>query len=486
MSSYHTSFTYLNRNSVDEGFIVASFKPDDGFTDAFLDMDQISEDYYDGTKKFLYGTKYRTTATISITLIKADGSNFTIADNRRVLKWLTGARTASWLDLYNGHEFQYSFLGTMKNPQQYKFDGRVIGISVEFSSLSPWAFSEPKVFNRSISQSLFVDDDGVLIKDPMKEMSVNDDGVLCNSIVPDEGACFRYKVDDDQGIVYVDELIVARLNNDTDDPYSYIYLDIEYLNDTCKYLEIKNETLNETTRVDNIGLQDKIYITGKQFIIAYTKDQLTGEFVNQNRIFGDDFNFVWPRLAPGVNIFTIEGNGNGTVEFTYRYPIKIGDCAMDISTYGGGIECCDGSDIPTYNTVRWQDITGTPTSISGYGITDAYTTGQVYTKDEVYSKDEVYHKNDLYTKEEVYNKNEVYSKDQVYNKNETYSNNDVYTKDEVYSKDETYSSDMVYTKDDLYTKVEVDSKIEIGGGSGSGSVTVDEEELNNMLNDILN
>lgn len=419
MSSYHTSFTYLDKNSADEGFIVASFKPDDGFIDAFLGMDQVSEDYYDGTKKFLYGTKYNTTATISITLVKANGTDFTVADNRRALRWLTGARTASWLDLYNGSEFQYSFLGTMTKPQQYKLDGRVVGLSVEFSSLSPWAFSAPQVFDRSIEQALLVSEDGALMKNPICEMSVSEDGVLCNSAVPGVGADFRVN---SEGILYVEDIIVAKINNDTDDLYSYIYLDIEYLNDTCRYLEIKNETLNEITRVDNMGLQDVIHITGKQFIMAYTKDQHTGELVNQNRIFGDDFNFVWPRLIPGPNTFVIEGNGNGTVKFTYRYPIKIGDCAMDISTYGGGTGCCDGGELPTYNTVRWEDITGTPTSLSGYGITDAYSNSQVYNKNEVYNKDEV---------------------------------NDI-----------------------------VDD-IEISGGIGSGSVRVDEEELNNMLNDIL-
>lgn len=449
MASYHNSFSYLGKNSAEQGYIIVAFEPDNGFVDTFLGMDQVYEDYYDGTKRFLYGTRYNNKATIKVTIIKNNGTDWTINDNRKVLRWLTGVRTASWLDLYQGDEIKYSFLGTVGSSEQYKLDGRVIGISFEFLSITPWAYSSEQVFDRSIEQALLVDEDGALVKDPIHEMSVSEDGVLCNGAAPGPGACFCVT---DDGILYVKDVIVARIDNETDDLYSYTYLDIEYLNDTCEYLEIKNETLNEITRVDNLQPKDIIYITNKQFITAYTQDQITGELVNQNRVFGDTFNFVWPRLTPGVNNLFIEGNGNGTVKFSYRYPMKVGDCAMDISTYGGDAICGSCDETQSYDTVRWQDITGTPTSLSGYGITDAYTIDQVYTKGEVYSKD------DVYTKSEVYNK------------------------DEVYTKTETYS------KDELYNKVEVDDKIddiEISGGTGGGSVSINEDKLNEMLNDIL-
>ena len=380
MSSYHSSFTYLKQNSAEQGYIIAAFEPDNGFKDTFLGMDQVYEDYYDGTKKFLYGTRYNSTAIINIALIKADGTDWTINDNRKALKWLTGARTASWLDLYQGDKIKYSFLGTVTLPQQYKLDGRVVGISFEFSSITPWAYSSEQVFDRSIEQGLFVADDGTL---SAKEMSVSEDGVLCNSATPGPGACFRV---DDDGVVYVQDVIIAQIDNETDDLYSYIYLDIEFLNDSCEYLEVRNETLDEITRVDNLQPKDIIRITNKQFIIAYTQDQITGELVNQNRIFGDSFNFIWPRLTPGINNFVIGGSGNGVVKFTYRYPMKVGDCAMDIDTYGGDVICGSCDDIPSYDTVRWKDITGTPTTIEGYGITNAYTEDEVYTKNEVDDK----------------------------------------------------------------------------------------------------
>ena len=382
MASYHNSFSYLNKNSAEQGYIITAFEPDNGFVDAFLGMDQIYEDHYDGTKRFLYGTRYNNIATINITLIKADGTDLTINDNRSLLKWLTGTKTATWLDLYQGNKIKYSFIGTITNVQQYKLDGRVIGILCEFSSITPWAYLGEQIFNRSINQMLTCEQDGI-VKSPTNEISISNDGVLCNGAVAGPGACFNIN---NSGVLYVENVIVAQIDNQTDDLYNYTYLDIECINDTSTYLEIKNETLNETTRIDNLQPNDIIYITSKQFITAYTRDQITGELKNQERIFGDSFNFVWPRLAPGINNLTIDGSGNSTIKFSYRYPMKVGDCAMDISTYGGDAICGCVDNIPSYDTIRWQDITGTPTTVKGYGITDAYTVGEVYNKVEVDNK----------------------------------------------------------------------------------------------------
>lgn len=339
MSSYHNSLTYLNKNSADEGFIIASFEPDNGFTDTFLGMDQVTEDYYDGTKKFFYGNRFNTTATISITLIKADGTDFTLADNRRLLRWLTGARTASWLDLCSEDEIVYSFLGNFTTSQQYKLAGRVVGIQVEFSSITPWAFSAPQEFNCTIGQLIDVlenNDDFVLIKvdtngsvlDQRYQFGVyadGDDNVLC----PDSNSETYFIFDETDGTVYIDNAYRATIDNQSDDLYTYTYLDIDYQNKNGTHISIINDTLKETTQINNVSENEFIQISSKQFIISNVP----------NKLFGDDFNFVWPRLQPGLNDFIIDGDGNGSAKFTYRYPIKVGDCAMNVDTYGGIIYC---------------------------------------------------------------------------------------------------------------------------------------------------
>jgi hypothetical protein len=62
-----------------------------------------------------------------------------------------------------------------------------------------------------------------------------------------------------------------------------------------------------------------------------------------NKIFGDTFNFVWPRMCPGKNeiiVSTIAGEGKGNFDFSYRYPIKIGDCAVDVDNLIGSPTIC--------------------------------------------------------------------------------------------------------------------------------------------------
>ena len=475
MGSYHSSFGYLTKEiKIDEygneeeikfdsfndyNLLITSFEPGDGFSDTFLSIDNISDDYYDGTKKFNYGSRYNSSAEIQITLIKSDKSDFSLKEFRNCAKWLTGAKIDSWLDMYTGGKYPvYSFLGKFTNLEHYKLDGRIIGVKATFSSISPWAWSRPINTTLSIDQVMSLTkigdikdpetgeketEDGILIKaqkdinDKVEPFGVDDNGILyANS--SDQKSTFKI---DERGIIYFDTSVDQEINNESDDLYTYIYLDITYENSSSTFVTIDNVTLDEKTEIYNIKPNEEIKISSKQFILS-----VDGEGKSLGRTFGDDFNFVWPRMAPGVNKFIVEGNGSGAVRFTYRYPMKVGDCAMDLTVYSGDDGGC--GNIASYDTIRWENITGTPTTLGGYGITDAYTKNEVYNKNETYSID------DVYSKDEVYSKGETYSKDQVYNKNETYSSDDVYTKDEVYRKDETYSADMVYTKDDVYNKNE--------------------------------
>ena len=372
MGSYHSSFTYNEQNSFnDQGLIITSFEPDEGFTDTYLSMENISDNYYDGSKRFDYGAKYATSAEIQITAIKRDKSDLTLSEFRSYAKWLTGARIDSWLDMYSGDTVVYSFLGKFINLEQYKLDGRTIGIRATFSSISPWAYSAPQSFDCTIWQLLDITEDGVLYKsgEDAVPLGVDDDGVLCVNYM-DKGSYFNVT---DDGIAYIDNAYRTTIDNQTDDLYTYIYLDIDYINKNSDYVSIKNNTIGEESLIDDMSVDEKIAISAKQFIISDIP----------NKVFGNSFNFVWPRLAPGLNDFMVEGNGGGTAQFTYRYPMKVGDCTMDITVYNGDTDC---GNVASYDTIKWENIIGTPTTIGGYGITDAYTVDEVYTKDEVDDK----------------------------------------------------------------------------------------------------
>lgn len=331
MASYHTSFTFLNKNSVDEGLMIASFEPDSGFVDTFLGMDQVVSDSYNGVKKFFYGNKYNTTATISITVVKVDGTDFSVADNRRILKWLSGNKQASWIDLYEGNRFAYSFYGSVTAIQQQKLDARVVGIQFDFSSIYPWAYSAPKSFYCYVGHGMLdLDDNGVLIRDDnVNYLGCDDDGVVYNHY-SDPLAAFE---ETDAGVVYSDPSVKLHINNQSDDLYTYTNLNLVYRNENGTGISIKNTTLGEETLITEISPNEVITLSAGQFIVSDIP----------NKIFGDTFNFVWPRMCPGKNeiiVSTIAGEGKGNFDFSYRYPIKIGDCAVDVDNLIGSPTIC--------------------------------------------------------------------------------------------------------------------------------------------------
>ena len=368
MSSYHSSFTYNGANSAsDKNLIIVAFEPDNGFKDTFLSMDVVSDKYYDGTKIITYGSKYNTTANIEITLIKNNRTDISLKDFREYAKWLTGSKVDSWLNFYVGDTFQYAFLGRITDLQQYKFDARTVGLKATFSSVTPWAFSEEQYFDCHFGQKMTVDENGVLsvADETGNSLSVDSNGTLYASLPEDvDNNYFLFWGNKADGTIYIKNTVIVNIDNQTDDLYTYINLDMTLNNKDSTYLSITNSTLDEETLITNMKKNECVMLSAKQFIVSDIP----------NKIFGDDFNFVWPRLSPGLNKISILGNGGGNLMFSYRYPMKVGDCTMNVSTYNDDFNCGDPA---TYDTVKWENIINTPTTIGGYGITDAYTTNEV-------------------------------------------------------------------------------------------------------------
>ena len=311
MSSYHSSFTYLNKNSQDDfGWIISHFDPDNGETDGYLSQDQVYTDSYNGTKRTLYGTKYNTVATVKITVIKQDGSDFSLNDCRDAYRWLTGVTSANWMDLYVGDEVKYRLLCTIQDVKPQKLDARTIGLNIYCESLSPWAYSPLQTVTHSIINSTNIE-----------------------------------------------------INNESDDLYTYTYMKTTYTNTSGKSLKILNVATGETTQVNNLVTNEVVTLDGNQMI---TSDK-------PSRVFGTDFNFVFPRLKAGKNKLNITGTGN--IIFEYAYPIKMGDCAQSINVTRDPI--CDSSGNIQLDTLPWARISDTPNTLSGYGITDSYTKSEI-------------------------------------------------------------------------------------------------------------
>ena len=392
MSSYHSSFKYLNKKSDENfGWIIGHFDPDNGETDSYLSQDQIYTESYNGTKRTLYGTKYNSVANVKITVIKQDGSDFTLGECREAYKWLTGNPEASWMDLYIGDEVKYRLLCTIQDVKPQKMDARTVGLNIYCESLSPWAYSPLITISKTV------------------------------------------------GTISFD------ITNESDDLYTPVYLKTTYTNASDSYLYIDNVTLKERTVIEGLSINETVTLDGHMMI---TSDK-------PNKVFGNSFNFVWPRLKSGVNKFNIVGNGDLT--FEYCYPIKMGDCVQDINIVRDPI--CDDFNNIQVDTLPWERVSGTPNTLSGYGVSDAYTKSEVDFLIESMDVD------DAYTKAEI---------DSML---KNFVSDDVYTKTEI---DEKFAN--IDISIDTYTKTEIDEKINNITASG---IDIGEEELNTMLNEVL-
>lgn len=463
MSSYHSSFKYLDKKSdKDFGWIIVHFDPDNGETDSALSQEQVYSESYNGTKRTLYGTKYNSVQNVKITVIKQDGSDFSLAECRSAYKWLTGNPEADWMDLYIGDEVKYRLLCTIQNVKPQKLDARTVGLNIYCESLSPWAYSSQITLSQSISGNKTIE-----------------------------------------------------INNESDDLYTPVYLKTTYKNTSGSSLVIKNTTIGESTEVSGLATNEIITLDNNMMI---TSDK-------PSKVFGNSFNFIWPRLKAGSNSLSITGTGDLTLE--YYYPIKMGDCAIDINAVSDPI-CNDNGEI-IVDTLDWNRISNKPRTLSGYGITDAYTKSSVYNKDEVddkmsdvsrEAKSAASLASNLSTEltNNYYDKNEIDNKlanldiseqtnlswENITGKPTTvsgYKISDVYTKNEVDQKLKNISSsgdggaqvDTIswykvvdtpttidgYGLEDVYSKTEIDSML------SSAEVNIDEDELNAMLAEVL-
>lgn len=268
MAVYQKKFIFNNRSNKDFGLIVARFDPDNGEVDSYLSTESIYTESYNGTKRYDYGAKYTSTTILYITMVKNNYADFSRSELRDVLDWLTGLNKVSWLDLYNDdtNEFAFSFLGRVINVRLQKLDARIVGINVEFESVSPWAYSNINHNEMTLdgTESLYH---------------------ICNS---------------------------------SDESSVYIYPNVTFVNkSTNGSLRILNTTTGEETLIKNLSANEIITLDSNKIIYSD----------KPNKIFGDDFNSNWVRFAQGYNHLKITGNGHLIIE--HRDIIKVADAFDD-------------------------------------------------------------------------------------------------------------------------------------------------------------
>lgn len=301
MSIYHNNLRYQGKLNSELGLMVVEFDPVVGATSSYLSMNPVIAENFDGSRDFDFGAKFseRLEATVSFTKLDNNQSrDFTQSEVRTVLKWLTGSKKVSWLDLlrYDG-TIDCSILGRFTDVKIQKMDSRTVGFRAVFRSVSPWAYS------------------------PVQASSY---------VIGDSGQ------------------IHITLDNPSDDLYSYVYPKVIFKNTDGEYLTIFNDAIEgDKLTLNNLSANETVLMDSNQIIRSD----------KEGKVFGEDFNYKWLRLAPGVNEISIYGHGEISIE--YRYPIKIGDGATDIEnilpTCGGIItpdnpEQGDTPSSPSYRT----------------------------------------------------------------------------------------------------------------------------------------
>lgn len=297
MSYYNTKFTYLGKTNADFDLVVVAFDGarDNGATDSYLKMSSVKDKNYNGTMYYEYGARYESTATPTITMVKKNYQDFTIQEFRNVARWLSGTQFSSWLDVQDNdypNDIICSFLCKCVDLQQYKFDGRVVGVIARFESLSPWAFS-------SIQGLQVVDEESTTISGT-------------------EESPFQFTI-----------------NNRTDDLYTYVYPHVMIVNKGGGDGEF---SLTNTSIPGGMNVSECIQLASNETITLHGNSIITTDA--PSKTMSKRFNWIWPKLVPGQNVF--EFVGTGEIIIAYRYPIKIGDgmLGQDTITKTYAIENC--------------------------------------------------------------------------------------------------------------------------------------------------
>jgi len=334
-----------------------NFDGNSGESDSFMSRESIFSEKYDGSRREVYGFRYKDVLAPTITFVHRDFRPFTFQENRRIMSWLTALRSPSSLTVYEEENVvKYCMCGNFTEIQQYKSDGDVIGYVTTFESNSPYAYSHliSHQYDLSGRTEITLQNYGDLFYEsvyPVVTYRQDPDDIFLHVVdLPDvsDAVCdVIYHVIKDnsyyiriEGDVFslISGIFLGNISNQqaNSDYYGKYYFcsgdhivyrcDSELVNGVLTYvwkpivynvhgaLIIRNNTTGKTTYIRRVNTSEEITINGADRVITSTQE---------NRVIGSDFNWTWFGLQTGDNAIDITGNGILTIE--YRYPIKCGD-----------------------------------------------------------------------------------------------------------------------------------------------------------------
>jgi hypothetical protein len=243
---------------------------DNGEVGTYLNREAVASESHDGRYKRIHSFKYTETFAPKFTFIKSNFGNFELDEVRTVLKWLTSKDTTAILETYydDSNVVSWASIGGFVDLQTHKLaNNRTIAITATWDSISPFALSDLHTVTKTITST----------------------GTIT-------------------------------INIDTDDNKPiYPRVTIKANNANIKFTNKHTNFFNVSKLYNSLSLLNNTY--GEMIVVDGANKLISSS--STNRIFGDDFNWVWLELHDGKNEITIEGNCTVTLE--YREIRKVGE-----------------------------------------------------------------------------------------------------------------------------------------------------------------
>lgn len=311
---------YAGYSSQDFDLITClSFDSDSGDVETYLNREAVASESYRGDFKRVHSYKYQDVLAPQLTFIKDGFGDFSLEESRKVLKWLTSRDTASFLTVYHDDSevVSYEILGGFIEANLYKAgNGRIIGITATFESVSPFAFSPLQKITKDVSNpqdnkiTINLETDDVVPVYPRitiqeKGTVITVDHAMDNTDNWVEYSVFKYG----NNFYWVDSSGDKHTSTTNSSGFN------------TTSVSIKNTHTDEVGKVTVFDTLVKKNVEGEKVVLDGANRVVSSSYAS--RIFGDSFSWNWLPMYEGKNELSFVGNCIVTVEF--RYPIKCGE-----------------------------------------------------------------------------------------------------------------------------------------------------------------
>lgn len=358
---------FSNELNMPDLITCVAFDSDNGDIETHLAREGVSSESYDGRYKRIHNFKYTDTFKCTLTLTKSNFGDFTQEEVRSTLKWLTQNDKPALLEIFydDSNVVSWASIGGFVNCSLRKLaNNRTVAVVAEWDSVHPFCLSDLYTVTKTISSAtdntitinidtddnkpvyprITVQHNGSVVNIPTGTVYTATSDMVENTVYfngttyywkSDSKVSGTTKPDYDWETVTVDH---AYTDADTwkdetiyyyETTQTYYWIEPYYFHEsttnpslattgvrfTNKHTDFLNQsTVLDQTIVKNNNTTELVTIDGANKIISSN---------SVNRIFDNDFNWVWMSLLDGKNEITVEGNC--TVTIVYREIRKVGE-----------------------------------------------------------------------------------------------------------------------------------------------------------------